>query len=83
MSAVVLYRVDPSRNMRRFHRVDIQPNLFGIWLFISEWGRIGRPGRTRLASFASIDAAQDAMLSQRRAKEKRGYADSVGSAASG
>jgi predicted DNA-binding WGR domain protein len=29
MSAVHLRRVDPARNMHRFYRLDVQPNLFG------------------------------------------------------
>jgi predicted DNA-binding WGR domain protein len=73
-SAVVLYRVDPSRNMRRFYRLDVQPDLFGLWLLIREWGRIGRPGRTRIVSFATIDAAQEALQRLRQVKERRGYA---------
>jgi predicted DNA-binding WGR domain protein len=81
MTAVVLYRVDPSRNMRRFYRLDVHEDLFGVWLLVREWGCIGRSGRTRIASFATIDAAQDAMLRQRRSKERRGYADTAHDAA--
>ncbi len=80
MSAVILHRVDPSRNMRRFYRLDVQSDLFGFWLFIREWGRIGRPGQTRIMSFVSRDEAQDALHHQRRAKERRGYANCEGSA---
>ena len=40
MTAVLLYRVDPSRNMRRFYRLDVQPDLFGFWLLVREWGRM-------------------------------------------
>jgi predicted DNA-binding WGR domain protein len=75
MSTVILHRIDPSRNMRRFYRLDVQPDLFGFWLFIREWGRIGRAGQTRIMSFVSRDDAQDALQHQRRAKERRGYAD--------
>jgi predicted DNA-binding WGR domain protein len=82
MSAVILYRIDPSRNMRRFYRLDVQPDLFGFWLLIREWGRIGRPGQTRIMSFVSRDEAQDALQRQRCAKERRGYADCEASAAS-
>lgn len=79
MSAVILHRIDPSRNMRRFYRLDVQPDLFGLWLLMREWGRIGRPGQTRIMSFVSKDEAQDALQNQRRAKEKRGYKDCEGS----
>jgi predicted DNA-binding WGR domain protein len=58
MSAVTLYRVDPARNMRRFYRLDLQPDLFGAWCVVREWGRIGRPGQTRVVSYHSIQAAR-------------------------
>jgi hypothetical protein len=47
MNALTLHRIDPARNMRRFYRLDVQPDLFGLWLLMREWGRIGRPGQTR------------------------------------
>jgi hypothetical protein len=40
MNAVHLRRIDPARNMRRFYRLDIQPDLFGGVLLV-KWGRIG------------------------------------------
>ncbi len=45
LTAVELRRVDPSRNMRRFSRLDVQPYLFGCVLLVKEWGRIGARGR--------------------------------------
>ena len=41
MSAITLHRTDAARNMHRYYRLDVQPDLFG------EWGRIGRPGQMR------------------------------------
>jgi predicted DNA-binding WGR domain protein len=41
MTAIILRRVDPLKNMRRFYRLDVQPDLFGQWCLIREWGRIG------------------------------------------
>ena len=32
-SAIILHRMDPARNMRRFYRLDVQPDLFGQWCF--------------------------------------------------
>ena len=29
------------------YRLDVQPDLFGEWCFVREWGRIGRPGQMR------------------------------------
>ena len=45
MSAVHLRRIDPKRNMRRFYRLDVQPDLFGGVLLFKEWERIGARGR--------------------------------------
>lgn len=47
MSAVTLRHIDQARNMARFYRLDMQPDLFGGWSFIREWGRIGRSGTVR------------------------------------
>jgi predicted DNA-binding WGR domain protein len=46
----------------------------GLWLFMRELGRIGRPGQTREIAFPTIDEAHRALERQRRAKERRGYA---------
>jgi hypothetical protein len=43
MSAITLHRTDAARNMHRYYRLDVQPDLFGEWCFVREWGRIGRP----------------------------------------
>jgi predicted DNA-binding WGR domain protein len=73
-NAVTLHRVDPSRNMRRYYRLDVQPDMFGYWLFIREWGRIGYSGQMRVASFPTLAEAHAALDRQQRAKERRGYA---------
>jgi len=31
MSAVVLYRIDTSKHMHRYYRIDVQRDLFGQW----------------------------------------------------
>jgi predicted DNA-binding WGR domain protein len=54
MTAITLYRVDPARNMRRYYRLDIQPDMFGFWLFVRQWGRTGYSGQTRIAAFSTV-----------------------------
>ncbi len=44
MTALILHRTDPARNMQRFYLLDVQRDLFGQWCFIREWGRTGQPG---------------------------------------
>jgi hypothetical protein len=39
MTAIILHRTYPAKNMRRFHRLDVQRDLFGQVCFIREWGR--------------------------------------------
>jgi len=38
MSAITLHRTDLAKNMRRFYRLDVQPDLFGQWCVTREWG---------------------------------------------
>lgn len=73
MSAVTPIRQDAARNMRRYYRLDVQPDLFGQWSLIRERGRIGGAGQTRVIAYPTPQAAQAALEEQRRAKEQRGY----------
>ena len=75
MTAVVLRRVDPARNMARYYRMDVQPDLFGGWTFIREWGRIGRPGTIRVLPCPSENAAIAALEKQTTVKTQRGYCE--------
>ena len=52
MSAVHLRRIDEARNMRRFYRLDIEPDLFGGALLMKTWGRIGARGRVMAERYA-------------------------------
>jgi predicted DNA-binding WGR domain protein len=71
MSTVLLQRVDCSRNMRRFYRLDVERDLFGVWLFTREWGRIGCRGQMRVQSFVTNDETQFALQRQRHAKVRK------------
>ena len=73
MDDVILYRIDAAKNMWRYYRLDLQPDLFGLWLLVKEWGRVGQPGQTRVASFSTMDEAVQALRQHHHAKEKRGY----------
>jgi predicted DNA-binding WGR domain protein len=74
MTALTLTRSDPARNLHRYYRLDVQPDLFGAWCFIREWGRIGRAGQVRSVPFLTPAEASAALDKQRRAKERKGYA---------
>lgn len=71
-----LTRIDPARNMRRFYRLALQPDLFGGCTLIREWGRIGRGGQIKREDFASEGQAVDALIALQQRKARRGYAPS-------
>lgn len=73
MSGVYLTRRDPSRNVARFYRMFIAPNLWGEWTLFREWGKIGSGGQVRHDPFPNAGAALLAMQALVRAKLKRGY----------
>jgi len=73
MTAVTLRLIDPERNKWRFYHLDVQPDLFGGWSLVREWGRIGRAGKVMTTPFPSPSEAERALGRLRRRKEKRGY----------
>lgn len=70
---VRLQCIDPAKNKRRFYVMKIQPNLFGEWELVREWGRIGAGGRVRRDAYPSADLALDALLGLQQLKNRRGY----------
>jgi len=73
MSAVILYRIDTAKRMHRYYRMDVQPDLFGKWCVMREWGRIGSTGQMRSEPFPTPAHAEATLDKQRKAKERRGY----------
>ena len=68
-----LEKHDPTKNVARYYRMSVLPNLFGEWTLRREWGRIGRGGQMRLDLFRSQHEAEDALCSLTDAKRKRDY----------
>ena len=62
-----------AKNVFRYYRMEVAPNLFGEWTLHREWGRIGQGGRTRMDWFTSKDQAEAALITQEALKRKRGY----------
>ena len=75
MTAIELRRLDPSRNMRRFYRLDIEPDLFGGALLMKTWGRIGTRGRVAAERYDNQGIALAALQNHAECKRRRGYAD--------
>lgn len=66
-------RVDPARNMRRFYRMSIQPDLFGGASLVREWGRIGSRGQMMSEQHPDEGQAIIALMKLARVKQRRGY----------
>ena len=73
MTAVSLRLIDPEQNRARYYHLDIQPDFFGNWCLIREWGRIGHAGKVLSRSYPTIAEAERAFGRQQRRKERRGY----------
>jgi len=53
MNPVELRRLDPVRNMFRFYVLAIEPDLFGGFRLLRQWGRIGwRGARSKIEHYA-------------------------------
>ncbi|MET0532241.1 MAG: WGR domain-containing protein [Microvirga sp.] len=70
---LVLDRCDPSCNMARYYVLSIESSLFGDASLIREWGRIGRPGRTRIELYETQSRALEALETWLQRKRRRGY----------
>jgi len=70
---LLLHRRDPDRNMARFYRLSLEPNLFGGVSLVRNWGRIGTAGRLRIDLHPSESAAEFARAEIAARKRRRGY----------
>jgi predicted DNA-binding WGR domain protein len=77
---VVLTRVRPELDDRRFYQLEIQPDLFGRTLLVRRWGRIGTSGRQRFDLHPDAGAALNALAQFARNKRRRGYREQHGPA---
>ena len=71
---ITLTRSEPAKNLHRFYALYLTPNLFGEWVLVAEWGRIGSPGTVRQQPFPTGDLAQAALTSACRSKHGGGIA---------
>lgn len=68
-----LRHVDPARNMARFYSLQVQASLFGEWVLVREWGRIGQAGTVKATPYPSQSEAEEALDRIQRQKVRRGY----------
>ena len=64
----------PDANQHRFYLLRTLPTLFGEWVLLREWGRIGSPGRVRHDRHPTEGEAISALITLARQKRRRGYA---------
>lgn len=72
---LLLHRRDPDRNMARFYRLSLEPNLFGGVSLVRNWGRIGTTGRLRIDLHPDEAAAERARTGIAARKQRRGYGE--------
>lgn len=73
MRLVELRRVDPAFKLRRFYRLDIERDLFGGFLLMKQWCRIGARGRMIAEHYDEEAPALAALQKQAEPKRRRGY----------
>lgn len=73
VSVLVLHRVDPRVNMRRFYTLSLENSLFGDILLVRRWGRIGTHGRVRFDWFDNPADAANELTRIASVKARRGY----------
>lgn len=70
---MLLYRIDPSRNMARFYRLSIQPTLLGGSSLVRNWGQIGTDGRLIVELYDMPEEADTAFERVIGRKLRRSY----------
>jgi len=70
---LLLQRIDPDRNMRRYYWMTVERDLFGGASLIREWGRLGARGQRRIEPHVDEGEAVSALLQLARRKRRRGY----------
>ncbi len=70
---LVLTRVRPERNERRFYALSIGADLFGNIYLFRNWGRLGTGGRLRMDFCSGAAEAASALTRLAQSKRRRGY----------
>ena len=71
----LLHRVCPEQNMARFYSLSLERSLFGEFVLIRRWGRIGGKGQSKSERFAAKAEAELRLQKLASIKRRRGYVD--------
>jgi len=66
-------RIDPEENAYRFYEVTLEPDLLDQASVLVKWGRIGRPGRSRVRAGGDYDGMRRLAEKIRQRKLHSGY----------
>ena len=64
----------PYANQNPYYLMRTMPTLFGEWVLLWEWGRIGSPGRVRRDRHRTESEAVSALTKLAYRKCRQGYA---------
>ena len=71
---IILYRIDPDQNMRRWYAVGVQPTLFNPCAVVCGWGRLGTDyARWKIFPAESPARAEEMARMILERKRSRGY----------
>jgi predicted DNA-binding WGR domain protein len=73
MSAVTLRRIDATRRMSRFYRLDVSPTCSGSGVSCGNGAASAEADKMRETPHPTPAEAEAALERQRQAKERRGY----------
>lgn len=59
--------------MARYYRLSVVETLFGEWVMVREWGRVGSRGQSREHCCGSPDQAAALLEAHRSQRVRRGY----------
>ena len=72
---IVLTRIRPEKNERRFYALALTADLFGNVVLMRHWGRIGTGGKQREDIFSDFSSAAESLMRLARKKRRRGYVE--------
>jgi predicted DNA-binding WGR domain protein len=65
--------VKKNKTNQRFYTLQVQPDLFGKWSLLLEWGKIGNLGHTKIITYKSKKDASNALKEKMIKKLVNGY----------
>ena len=74
MTNTYLTKIDSNANQYRYYSLRVDPDLFGRWSLVRQWGRLDSDGGVvKMDSFESESEAMNRLVKIKKQKLKRGY----------